>query len=429
MSATELRHLERRLLVLAPTGKDAPLTASVLREAELECTLCADFEELGRELERGAAVLLIAEEAIPSGGGGPVAEHIAGQAPWSDLPVLVITRQGADSAAAGTAIQTLGNVTLLERPTRVTALVSAVRTALRAREKQYQIRAHLLERERAAEDLKETDRRKDEFLAILAHELRNPLAPLRNSLQILRITHGQNPVAEEAREIMERQVNQMVHLVDDLMEVSRITRGRIDLRTQRVEIAAVVRSAVETSQPLIDAAHHQLSLEIPPQPLFVEGDPVRLVQIFSNLLNNAARYTDDSGRISLTVRRENRELVVAVRDTGVGIPPEMLPRVFDLFTQVDPVLRRSGRNQGGLGIGLTLVRTLVEMHGGSVEARSAGPRQGSEFRVRLPLAASPSGSRGEPRNTLSASSAQHYLNLVGTENAVARPGARASVII
>jgi signal transduction histidine kinase len=421
--------LEQRLLVLTPTGKDASLTASVLREAELECTLCSDFEELGHELEKGAAVLLIAEEAIPAGGCGSVAEHVARQEPWSDLPVLVITRQGADSAAAARAIQTLGNVTLLERPTRVTALVSAVRTALRAREKQYQIRTHLIERERAAEELRDADRRKDEFLAILAHELRNPLAPLRNSLQILRITHGGSPMAEEVREMMERQVNQMVHLVDDLMEVSRITRGRIDLRTQRLEIAAVMRSAVETSQPLIDAASHQLTLDVPSEPLYVEGDPVRLVQVFSNLLNNAARYTDDGGQISLTVIREKRELVVAVRDTGVGIPTHMLPRVFDLFTQVDPVLRRTGRSQGGLGIGLTLVRSLVEMHGGTVEARSAGPRQGSEFRVRLPLAPSPAGPRGEPRETLlAASPPERYLNLAGSAMSP-DTGRRASAMI
>jgi CheY-like chemotaxis protein/two-component sensor histidine kinase len=183
--------------------------------------------------------------------------------------------------------------------------------------------------------------------------------------------------------MMERQVNHMVRLVDDLMEVSRITSGKIELRKEQVELGAVVRSAVETSRPLIDAAHHQLAISLPTEPLTLEGDPVRLAQVLSNLLNNAAKYTTEWGQIWLTARRERSSVVVSVRDNGMGIPVEMLSKVFDLFTQVDRIYSRA---QGGLGIGLTLVRSLVEMHGGNVEARSAGPGQGSEFLVRLPLA-------------------------------------------
>jgi CheY-like chemotaxis protein/two-component sensor histidine kinase len=184
--------------------------------------------------------------------------------------------------------------------------------------------------------------------------------------------------------MMERQLNHLVRLVDDLLEVSRITRGKIELRRERVEVDALARTAVEASRPLIDAARHELSIETPAEPLTVEADPVRLAQVLANLLNNAAKYTDPGGRIRLSVRRSGDGVLISVRDTGTGISAEMLPRVFDLFTQVD---HSSVRAQGGLGIGLTLAKSLVEMHGGTLEAHSDGPGKGSEFVVRLPLAA------------------------------------------
>jgi signal transduction histidine kinase len=199
----------------------------------------------------------------------------------------------------------LGNVTVLERPTRVAALVSAARTALRARQRQYQIREHLAERERAEVELRENDRRKDEFLAILAHELRNPLAPIRNSLYILRLTDSQDAGIVQVTETMERQVTHMVRLVDDLLEVSRITRGKIELRREPVELASIVRTAIEASQPLIDGAGHTLETSVPAQPLWLDADPVRLAQVFANLLNNAAKYTDPGGRLWLTVKPED----------------------------------------------------------------------------------------------------------------------------
>src|SRR6185436_1166496 len=185
--------------------------------------------------------------------------------------------------------------------------------------------------------------------------------PIRNSLHVLRLTTHKDPTAERVSELMERQVNHMVRLVDDLLEVSRITRGKIELRTERVELAAVIRSAVDTSRSLVETAGHELQIDVPAAPLTVDGDPVRLTQIFSNLLNNAAKYTDEGGRIRLSVRRAGRRAIISVRDNGTGIPADMLPRVFDLFTQGD---RANGRTQGGLGIGLTLVKMLVEMHGG-----------------------------------------------------------------
>jgi PAS domain S-box-containing protein len=235
----------------------------------------------------------------------------------------------------------------------------------------------------AEQQLKEADRRKDEFLATLAHELRNPLAPIRNSLQILRMSGAAGPSAERVYEMMERQVVHMVRLVDDLLELSRISRGSIELKKERLELASVIRHALETSKPFIEAGGHQVELSLPSEAVVLDGDPVRLSQVFANLLNNSAKYTQNGGNITVTARRDATSVAVSIRDTGIGIPPDMLSRVFDMFAQVDNVLRRS---KDGLGIGLHLVRTLVGMHGGSVEARSNGLGHGSEFVVRLPLA-------------------------------------------
>jgi two-component system CheB/CheR fusion protein len=232
-----------------------------------------------------------------------------------------------------------------------------------------------------ADDLSEADRRKDEFLATLAHELRNPLAPLRNALHIIRLSPDR-AAREQAREMMERQLTQLVRLVDDLLDVSRITRGRLELRKERVSLAAVVNSAVETSRPLIETMGHELTVVLPPAPILVDADLTRLAQVLSNLLNNSAKYTDRGGRIRLIAERRGDDVMVSVMDNGIGIAGDQLPRLFQMFAQVEHSLERS---LGGLGIGLTLVKRLVEMHGGQVEARSDGPGQGAEFIVRLPV--------------------------------------------
>ena len=243
------------------------------------------------------------------------------------------------------------------------------------------ITVDVTERVRQEEALKEAARHKDEFLATLAHELRNPLAPLRNGLQIMRLAAGDPEKLEQARAMMERQLGHMVRLIDDLLDLSRISRGKVELRREPVELAEVVRQAVETSRPALEEAGHELAVRLPSQPILVEADVTRLTQVFANLLNNAAKFTDPGGHIHLTVERQGAQGVVRVRDDGVGIPAYQLPRVFDMFTQVNQSLERS---QGGLGIGLSLVRGLVEMHGGSVEAHSEGHGRGSEFVVRLP---------------------------------------------
>jgi PAS domain S-box-containing protein len=238
----------------------------------------------------------------------------------------------------------------------------------------------ITERKRAEEALREGDRRKDEFLAMLAHELRNPLAPIRNGLHLLRVSRPGSEAAEEARAMMERQLNHLIRLVDDLLEVSRISRGKIELRRARVEVADAVQSAVETSRPVLEAARQRLEIEVPSTPLTVDADLVRLAQIVANLLNNAAKYSDPGGRIALAVRREDGEAVISVRDHGIGIPAELLPHIFDMFAQAD-----RARPQGGLGIGLSLARRLTELHGGRIEARSEGAGRGAEFVVRLPV--------------------------------------------
>ena len=501
---------ERRVLILAPTGRDAHLTRDVLADAGIRATVCADLPGLVDEMAAGAGTLLLSEEALTSEVGLQyLGDKLMRQPPWSDLPILLLAHQGADSAAVRKAVRTLGNVTLLERPVRVAALVTAAQTALRARQRQYHAREHLheldhiarqltasegrikaifanaavgiaelttdghflmvndalcrllgerredmmgitlskvahaedradiesglrrlvsgvqdtfvgerrfvrrdgetiwvklsvslakesrssevrsvaviediTERKHAEEDLREADRRKDEFLATLAHELRNPLAPIRNSLHIFRMAGIQDPTVERVADMMERQVAHMVRMVDDLLEVSRISRGKIELRKERVELAAVLRNAVDTSLPLVEAGQHKLTVEVPDEPLVVEADPVRLAQVFANLLNNSAKYTPPGGEISLRVNVEQGMATVCVKDNGEGIPANMLGRVFNMFTQVNTGMRA----QGGLGIGLTLARTLVHLHGGTIEAFSPGKNLGCEFLVRLPLA-------------------------------------------
>jgi PAS domain S-box-containing protein len=246
--------------------------------------------------------------------------------------------------------------------------------------------AGFLERQHAEQALREADRRKDEFLATLAHELRNPLAPVRTGIQLLRHQQIDDRQARRVTGMMERQVDHMVRLVDDLLEASRITSGKIQLRKELVELSDVVHNAIETVGPALESAGHALDLELPGEPVWMEGDPVRLAQVVANLLNNAVKYTDAGGTITIAASSDGQWISLTVRDTGAGIPADMLPHVFDLFTQVDRTL---GRAQGGLGIGLALVRHLVRMHGGDVDARSGGPGEGSEFLVRLPAAAPP----------------------------------------
>jgi len=240
------------------------------------------------------------------------------------------------------------------------------------------------DRKRAEEQLREADRRKSEFLAILAHELRNPLAPLRNGLHILKRRSAVDPTISDTVSMMDRQMTHLVRLVDDLLDVSRITRGRLELRQRKVLLTQILTNAVESTRAAIESSRHELTVEVRAPDLLVDGDPDRLAQVFSNLLLNAAKYTDAGGRITLSLDRDNREAIVTVQDNGIGIPPHALEQVFDMFAQVRP---HEMRGADGLGIGLSLVRTLVQMHNGTVSAFSEGPGLGARICVRLPLAA------------------------------------------
>jgi PAS domain S-box-containing protein len=299
----------------------------------------------------------------------------------------------------------------------------------------------ITDRKRTEEALWEADRRKDQFIATLAHELRNPLAPLRNGLQVMRLAGEDIDAIARARTMMERQLGHMVRLVDDLLDISRITQNKIELRRSRVLLTDVVSSAVETARPAIEAAGHELTVSLPAEPVHLDADLTRLAQVFSNLLTNSAKYTERGGRIWLVAARQGGEVVVTVRDTGIGIPVESLPRIFEMFSQVDRSIERS---TGGLGIGLALVRGLVEMHEGTVTAASEGQGKGSMFTVRLPvlgiytepLAAAPSDtgqtSAGIRRRILvvddnrdSASSMALMLKLLGNDVATAHDGIEA----
>jgi len=236
---------------------------------------------------------------------------------------------------------------------------------------------------RILRELEEADVRKTEFLALLAHELRNPLGPIRHAVKVLRARAPSPDELQWATSIIDRQTEHMTRLVEDLLDVSRITRGKIELRRERVDLSATLKAAVEASGALIDKTHHTLKVSLPHEPLLVDGDPTRLTQVVSNLLDNSAKYTDPGGKIWLSAEREGETAVIRVKDNGIGIAPDVLPRIFDMFTQAELPLERA---QGGLGVGLSLVDQLVRLHGGSVAAYSAGPGMGSEFTIRLPLA-------------------------------------------
>jgi CheY-like chemotaxis protein len=237
-----------------------------------------------------------------------------------------------------------------------------------------------------ADELVEINRHKDEFMATLAHELRNPLAPIRNAVQYLGMEGLTNRDVKAGRDVISRQVAVMARLIDDLLDLSRISRNQLEIRKQRIELATVIEHAVEASQPLIEQCGHQLTVSLPSQPIYLDADAIRLAQVFSNLLNNAAKYTRAGGHIWLTASEEGSDAVIRVRDNGIGISSDMLARVFEMFTQVDRSLERS---QGGLGIGLTLVRRLIDVHDGTIDAHSEGDGQGSEFTIRLPFMPSP----------------------------------------
>jgi two-component system, sensor histidine kinase len=373
---------DERVFVLPVTRRDGEVTCDLLRAAGVACEVCRDPRDMALRLAEGAGALILTESALVHPHMPALSAALRAQEAWSDVPVLVLVRGANGSTVDLHMLDLLGNVTLLDLPASTRALTSAVQAALRDRRKQYRIRDHLLEQAQAEQALIKADQRKDEFLATLAHELRNPLAPIRTGLQILsKLPATSDEKSRRLLEIMERQMVQMVKLIDELLEVSRISTGKVVLHKERVDMRSVIEVALEGSAPLVTAAGHTLDVEVLDEPVWVYGDPARLAQVVSNLVNNAAKYTRDGGRIRVAMSRMNGEVQVVVEDSGMGIPAEMLEHVFDMFAQVNRTLDRA---QGGLGIGLSLVKRLMELHGGSVRAESEGSDLGSRFTVRMP---------------------------------------------
>jgi signal transduction histidine kinase/ActR/RegA family two-component response regulator len=362
-----------RIAVLAPTARDGPLTIQILAQGGIEGVLAQDVNELCRMLEEGAAAAVIAEEALSAGGARLLARELERQEPWSDLP-LVIFGANADPGGRRPSVESLapyGNVVLLDRPVATITVLSSVRAALRARRRQYAARDVL-------ENLAAAVRNRDQFLAVLGHELRNPLGAIMTASALLDL-----PQRDSAgpRAVIARQTRKLARLVDDLLEVSRITSGKISLQPVPVDVRDVVRRSVELVELSSDRAASRIRLSLPEAPVTVEGDPVRLEQIVGNLLSNSIKYTPADGAISVEVETAAEMAVIRVRDSGVGIPAGFEERIFEPFSQVESARDRS---EGGLGLGLSLVRGLVGLHGGTVEARSEGIDHGSEFVVHLP---------------------------------------------
>ncbi|HET9226202.1 MAG TPA: ATP-binding protein [Thermoanaerobaculia bacterium] len=367
--------MENRVLILAPTGRDAILASQILGNMGLACHPCANEDDLCREIGEGAAVAILAEEALHPWTVNSLLNALGRQGPWSDLPLIVFTRGERSSESILEALGPLGNATVLERPVRVSTLVSAVKAGLRARRRQYEVRDLLVRQA-------EADRRKDEFLAMLGHELRNPLAAIRNALWLLEEAASGGEREARQRDVIDRQTHHLVRMVDDLLDVSRVTRGKISLQHQAVNLGDLVQRCLAELGMRRLAEAHELTLDVRTEPVCVLGDPVRLEQVVCNLLHNAVKYTPRGGAISASVAEEEGQAVIRVRDTGLGISRDMLGKIFEPFTQVESSRKRS---EGGLGLGLPLVRSLVELHGGMVKAHSAGQGLGSEFVVRLPL--------------------------------------------
>ncbi|ESQ77882.1 response regulator [Asticcacaulis sp. YBE204] len=344
-------------------------------------------------LKQDVALALL-DVQMPEMDGFELAEMMRGSERTRRVPIIFLTAGSADRERRFRGYET-GAVDFLQKPIEGDILRSKVEVFFELYQQRQQIAAQrdalqstaeenmrlLRESRRAAEALKEADQRKDEFLATLAHELRNPLAPIRNGLQILRMS-PEGTMAVNVRDMMDRQMTHLVRLIDDLLDVSRVSQGKIDLKRERMAAQDAIHAAVETARPLIDQLEHQFTLDLPEASVWVNGDLTRLAQVIANLLNNAAKYTPEGGRIVLSLSEDDGQAVIRVSDTGLGIDEDMLPKVFDLFTQLDRNLHRA---QGGLGIGLALAQKLVHMHGGTIVARSGGLNQGSVFELRLPL--------------------------------------------
>lgn len=368
---------ENRILVLSPLQRDLLMAGDILSRAGFHCEGFRDAAGFRRSIDAdGAGMLLVAAEALfREEAVSLLTELLHNQPAWSDLPVSIITHAritDPKELRAVRRLEHLHSVTFLDRPVKIAALVSSARAALQARTRQYQVRDLLAA---AEEDV----RQRDEFLAMLSHELRNPLSAITNAVNVIKL----NPEGgAQVNALLDRQVGHLSRMVDDLLDVARITSGKVELQRRRLDLASVVKGAVETIAAEVADKRHALEVDCQAGRVFVDGDHARLLQVVTNLLHNAVKYTEPGGRIVLRLEQADGEAVLRVCDSGIGLDGPSQERIFELFAQGS---RDIARSQGGLGIGLTIVRRLVRMHGGDIEVSSDGPGKGSEFRVRLPL--------------------------------------------
>ncbi len=364
------------MLVFAPSGRDAVLATQVLEQGGMSATICASVDELMAAIGEGAGGALVAQEALSLPVIAALASALRNQPPWSDFPLIIFmprTASAFENRKALEAFADLGNVTALEKPIHPLTMVSAARAALRARTRQYAARAALEQREQDV-------RQRDQFLALLGHELRNPLGALRNASKLLERDTASLPRLPSSLAIIDRQIDTLTLLVDDLLDVARVTSGKISLKLSPIDLSALARNLVAEADRNSRERRLRLSVDAPASPVVVMGDRLRLEQVINNLLTNALKYTPPGGRIDVVVADGDPALLRVV-DTGVGISAEVLPSIFEPFTQAPQTLDRA---QGGMGLGLSVVRALVRLHGGEVVASSAGAGRGTAFTVCLP---------------------------------------------
>jgi signal transduction histidine kinase len=394
----DIEKIERRVLLLTPTIKDGAITRSLLAEAGLDCLVCKSLLHLSQEIKAGASAALLTEALLTADGIQELLTVLHAQPSWSDLPLVMLMHGGADSPDANRVLRSLRNVTLLERPAPMRSVLSAVQAAVRARQRQYQIRSQieaiksseeqrlkLLESERAARgEAERASRMKDEFLTTLSHELRTPLNAIFGWSQLLKNAGNDRETVEQAIEVIDRNVKMQSQLISDLLDVSRIVSGKVRLEIQAVNLAEIIEAAIEGVRPAAEAKGIRLETVLDPQAGPVSGDPGRIQQVLWNLLTNAIKFTPRSGKIQVLTQRVNSQIEVSVSDTGEGIEANFLPYLFDRFSQADS---SSKRKHGGLGLGLSIVKSLVEVHGGTVRANSPGKGQGATFTISLPIRA------------------------------------------
>src|SRR5688572_15663939 len=376
--------LDDRILIFAPVGKDAPLTLDVLQRTDLKGYVCATAHGLCLEFQRGAAVIMLTEEALDDPGINELMDCLRTQPAWSDIPVLLF----ADAERSELYLRTLRlleglrNVILLERPIRLGAALSLIRSAMRGRARQYELRDLLNAFADAREEAERANRLKDEFLATLSHELRTPLNAILGWTTMLRDGNVQPRHVMRALDTIHRNATAQVQIVNDLLDVSRIVRGSVQLAPRLMSLAPLLTLAVESIAPTAEAKGVSITTSLGSTPVFVWADHDRLQQVFWNLLSNAVKFTSSGGRVEVLMHPDGSDVRVDVRDTGNGIAPAFLPHVFERFRQADG---SSKRTHGGLGLGLSIGRHLVELHGGRMKASSAGAGQGSAFSVYLRL--------------------------------------------